>query len=288
MIETIHEFDFDAGQAPENVALLRDGTIVATLLMAGAVWWSTGVIEQVVPGADGTMAVGLAVDGDDRLYVAVQSPDSDVAGIWRRSADVPRWTRIAAAEPTAGLNGITFDPAGTLYVADSRNGNLLSWRPGMDSLRLWLEDPLLQPTDPTDPVLATGCNGLKYLQHALYVTNTAQACVLRIGIVEGRPAEQLDTVIAGVPADDLAFDSQGNLFLAVHPENTVLRVAPDGARATIATAADGCDGPTAIAVTDDGLAVSNLGILGDTHRPSVLRIAIPVGSPVLPLPTLAD
>lgn len=285
MIETVREFDFDAGQTPENIAILRDGTIVSTLLMAGAVWWSTGVIEQVVPGTDGTLAVGLAVDGDDRLYVAVQSRDSDVAGIWRRPADVPRWTRIAAAEPAAGLNGITFDPAGTLYVADSRNGNILCWRPGMDALEHWLDDPVLHPTDPTDPVLSTGCNGVKYFQNALYVTNTAQARVLRIGLVEGRPAEE---IISGVPADDLAFDSQGNLYLAVHPENTVLRVAPDGARTVLATAADGCDGPTAIAVTDDGLAVSNLGILGDTHRPSVLRIAIPVGSPVLPRPTLAD
>ncbi|WP_433258259.1 SMP-30/gluconolactonase/LRE family protein [Streptosporangium sp. CA-135522] len=253
--------------------------------MAGTVWRSTTGAEQIAGPGAGAMPVGIASDADDRLYVAVRSEDANVAGIWRRDT-TGHWARFAAAGIRTGLNGITFDEAGTLFAADSVNGKILFLPPGDDTLRLWLDDDRMKPTSPHDPVSSTGANGVKVWDDGLYVTNTAQATVLRIDIRDGRP-DKVTEVHSDIPADDFAFDASGNLYLAVHPENTVWRIAPDGAATVLATADDGLDGPTAIAVVEDGLLVTNLGLLGTRHTPSLLRLTMEVGAPALPRPTLS-
>lgn len=284
-VTTLKSFDFNAGETPENIVVLTSGTICTTLLLARGVWRSNDGTERVVRDHDDAMPVGLASDADDRLYVAVRSNDANVAGIWRRDA-AGRWTRFAAAEARAGLNGITFDESGTLFAADSVNGEILYLPPGQRELQLWLDDARLKPTAPDDPVSSTGVNGLKFWDGGLYVTNTAQATVLRIDIQAGH-ADQVTEVYSDIPADDLAFDVSGNLYLAVHPENTVQRIAPSGAVTVLATADDGLDGPTAIVVVREGLLVTSLGILGTRHTPSLLRLSMEVDAPALPRPKLA-
>ncbi|UQA60486.1 SMP-30/gluconolactonase/LRE family protein [Polyangium aurulentum] len=284
-VTTLKSFDFNARETPENIVVLTNGTICTTLLMAGAVWRSTDGAEQVVREHDDALAVGLASDADDRLYVAVRSRDANVAGIWRRDA-AGRWARFAAAEARAGLNGITFDESGTLFAADSVNGEILYLPPGQRELQRWLDDDLLKPTAPDDPVSSTGVNGLKFWDGGLYVTNTAQATVLRIDIQAGQP-DKVTRVYSDIPADDFAFDVSGNMYLAVHPENTVQRIAPNGDVTVLATADDGLDGPTAIVVVREGLLVTNLGILGTRHTPSLLRLSMRVDAPALPRPKLA-
>ncbi|WP_345347609.1 hypothetical protein [Actinoallomurus liliacearum] len=283
-VTTVKSFDYGARETPENIVVLKDGTICTTLLAAGTVWRSTTGAERVVRRSDDAMAVGLASDADDRLYVAVRSQDEAVAGIWR-SDTAGCWARFAAAKASAGLNGITFDDEGTLFAADSVNGEILYLPRGHDDLQLWLADDRLKPTSFDDPVSGTGVNGVKFVDGSLYVTNTAQATILRIEPQAGRPSRTTE-IHSGVPADDFAFDAFGNIYLAVHPENTVQRIAPDGVVTVLATADDGLDGPTAVAVVEEGILVTNLGILGTRHAPSLLRLSVKVGAPVLPRPKL--
>jgi sugar lactone lactonase YvrE len=283
-VVTLKSFDFRAGETPENLVVLTDGAVCATLLLAKTVWRSTGDEERVVANDPDAMGVGLAADADDRLYVAVRSASSDIAGIWRRESD-GRWARFAVAETGTGLNGITFDDAGALFAADSVNGRILWLPPGERALRLWLDDVALKPTAPNDPVSSTGVNGLKMWRGALYATNTAQATVLRIDL-EGEKPGAVTRLHASIPADDFAFDVDGHLYLAVHPRNTVERIARDGSRTVLATADDGLDGPTAVAVVEGGLLVTNMGILGTTHAPSLMRISTTVGAPALPRPRM--
>lgn len=278
----IASFDHDRGEAAENVVVLGDGTICVSLLMSGLVWCSPDRRERVVGGVDGTIVVGLAADDADRVYAAIRSEAPDIAGIWRRDAP-GRWTRYAAASPDVGLNGITFDADGTLYAADSSNGAILRSPVGATVLETWLSDERLTPIGGTDPVLTTGANGLKFYGGDLYVTNSARANVLKVAVRDGR-ADGLSEVLTGVVGDDLAFDLDGNLYVAAHPANEVIRVDSTGTRTVLATAADGLDGPTAVAVTDGGIVVTSLGLLGTRHAPNVTRIDVPVGAPALPRP----
>jgi sugar lactone lactonase YvrE len=277
-------FDHSAGEMPENIVVLADGTICATLLLAGSVWLSGGEPERVVPEPADAIVVGLASDAEGRLYAAVRSATDTVAGIWRREAP-RRWVRFAAAETRAGLNGITFAEDGTLFAADSVHGEILCCAPGDDTLRLWLAHEGLTPTSPDDAVSSTGVNGLKVWDGALWATNTAQGAVLRIAM-DGRHPGEVTQVYAGIPADDFAFDTSGTLYLAVHPRDTVVRITPDGAKTVLATEADGLDGPSAIAVTTDGLLVTSLGMLGSRHTPNIVHLALDVADPALPCPRM--
>ncbi|WP_433444911.1 SMP-30/gluconolactonase/LRE family protein [Nonomuraea sp. CA-141351] len=277
-------FDHSAGEMPENIVVLADGTICATLLLAGTVWLSNGKPEPVVPEQADAIVVGLASDAEDRLYAAVRSTTETVSGIWRREAP-HHWTRFAAAESRAGLNGITFTEDGIVFAADSVNGEILCCSPGDDTLRLWLADESLAPTSPDDPVSSTGVNGLKIWDGALWATNTAQGTVLRIGIDQGRAGE-VTQVHTGIPADDFAFDTSGTLYLAVHPRDTVLRITPGGEKTVLATEADGLDGPSAIAVIDDGLLVTSLGMLGSRNDPNIVRLPLDVAKAALPRPRM--
>lgn len=279
----VKTFDYSAGEMAENIVVLADGTICATLL-AGIVWSSSGESERVVQGQADAITVGLASDSEHRLYAAVRSADETVTGIWRREAR-QRWTRFAAADTRAGLNGITFAEDGTLFAADSVNGEILSCPPGQDTLRPWLVDERLAPTTGEDPITSTGVNGVKVWDGDLWATNSAQGTVLRIGIEAGGPGE-VTQVYDGIPADDFAFDSSGALYLAVHPSDTVLRITPDGVRTVLATEADGLDGPSAIAVADDGLLVTSLGMLGSRHSPNIVHLPLEVAASALPRPRM--
>ncbi len=282
-VSTLVEYDFALGHTPENVALLADGTVCTSLLLAGAIWRSTSGVEKPVSEGGHALALGLAVDGHDRLYVAMRSQDPDIAGIWRH--DGRGWARHALAHTDDGLNGITFGPDGTLFAADSVNGRILHLPAGAHELRLWLDHEALRPTGTEDPVLSTGANGVKIHDEYLYVSNSARGAIYRVEIHNGAPgavAEYLD----GYPVDDFAFDAMGVLYLAVHPDNRVVRVEPDMSVKELASAAAGIDGPSAIAVVSDGLLVTNLGLLGERHRPSLMRIECEVAAAALPQPMI--
>jgi hypothetical protein len=279
----VDSFEYSLGDTPENIVITdrSNDEFVATLL-DNTVWWSDGHTEQVVPGSSDAVTLGVAEDAESRLYVAVRSQDQSVAGVWRRGTD-GNWTRYAAVAPDVGLNGITFGADGTLFAADSVNGKILSVRPGESSFDVWLDDPALKPTSSADPVAASGVNGLKVFDNYLYASNTAQKTLLRIPLSE-RGFNSPELVVSGYAIDDFAIDSSGAFYLAVHPDNNVVRVDATGQHSTLGTADDGLDGPTAIAIAQSGILTTNLGFLGTKHQPAIIFLTSPVAEPVLPQP----
>ena len=279
----VRSFDYALGDTPENIVITdrSNHEFVATLL-DNTVWWSDGHTEQVVPGSSDAVTLGVAEDVESRVYVAVRSKDQSVAGVWRRGPD-GNWTRYAAVAPDVGLNGITFGDDGTLFAADSVNGKILSVSPGESSFDVWLDDPALKPTSSADPVAASGVNGIKVFDNHLYASNTAQKTLLRIPL-SGRGFSSPELLVSGYAIDDFAIDSSGAFYLAVHPDNTVVRVDATGQHTTLGTTDDGLDGPTAIAIAQSGVLATNLGFLGTKHQPAIIFLTSPVAEPVLPRP----
>jgi sugar lactone lactonase YvrE len=90
-------------------------------------------------------------------------------------------------------------------------------------------------------------------------------------------------------ADGLALDVDGNFYVAVSPQSTLLRVAPAGGITTLATAADGVDNASSLAFgTGRGdrkaLFLVNFAFFGPpaSANPALLRLE--VGVPGVPLP----
>ena len=134
-----------------------------------------------------------------------------------------------------------------------------------------------------------GANGIVVRDHAVIVTNTEGASIVRIPIRRDGSAGAASVVAQGpalLGADGLALDVFGNAFVAVNPQNTLLRVDPHGSITVLATAADGLDNPASLAFgtsrTDrKSLFITNFAIFSAAPKPGLIKASVGVpGQPI--------
>jgi len=131
-----------------------------------------------------------------------------------------------------GLDGLTFDAAGNLYVTDAHEG--IIWKVGPDggAGEAWVKSPLLKPTRPPPPI---GANGLAFnsRETALFVANTANDTIVRIP-VSGSPLEPGTPEVfvnrAGGGPDGLIIDEHDNLWIACNQSNEIMVIEPHQGR----------------------------------------------------------
>jgi gluconolactonase len=241
---------------PEGVAVHRDGSV-----------WCGGERGQIYRiSADGSSmeqvastggyCLGMAFDRDDNLYVcdlkhqAVMKVDvkSDTTDTFATDAD-DRGLKIP--------NFPVFDDAGRLYVSDSHAFK----EPGPGIFRfdpdgkgeLWYAEPINFANG-----LALSLDG-RYL----YVSETFGNTVSRISIEEDGTAGAREEVasLPGALPDGLAFDVDGNLYIACYEPSQVLHMTPDGAVVRLIGDEEAhlfCH-PTNLAFRDSTLFTTNLG-----------------------------
>ena len=132
--------------------------------------------------------------------------------------------------PGAGLNDITFDAAGNVYVSDSFQG--IVWKTGKDGgvASVWVDSPLLRTTG----VPPFGANGLRFNREetAMFVANTGDDTVIEIpvtssgsGPVAGTPSVFTNSVNG---ADGLIVDQDDNLWVAANQADEIVVIDPTG------------------------------------------------------------
>lgn len=142
---------------PESV--LSAGKLLYVSLIEGGPWEADGKGGVALVNTEGQVtnaqwATGLnAPKGmalvNDRLYVA---DISEVVIIDAKTGKVLKKDKLAGAE---GLNDVTADGQGTVYISDSRTGNVLAYKDGKSEV--YLKD-------------LKGVNGVKWHNNKLYVT----------------------------------------------------------------------------------------------------------------------
>lgn len=233
----------------EGIAVARDGSV-----------WCGGErgqlfriapdgssLEQVA--STGGFCLGLAF-GPDGVYAC----DLKHRAVFRL-ADGTRLERFA--EGPAIPNALAFDPAGRLYVSDShafKEPGPGIWRFERDgSGGLWYSEPL------------DFANGIALApdRASLYVAETFGRRISRIAIGADGAAGAKEDVIAlpGVLPDGLAFDVEGNLYVACYEPSRVLRISAVGEVETLADdpEAHALCHPTNLAFRGTTLLASNLG-----------------------------
>jgi sugar lactone lactonase YvrE len=131
----------------------------------------------------------------------------------------------------AGLNDLTFDRAGNVYVSDSFQG--IIWRAGPTGgqATVWVDSDLLRTTG----VPPFGANGLRFNKNhtALFVANTGDDRVIKIPV----RAERTEVLGAGTPevfvnsingADGLIIDDDDNLWVVANQADEIVVVNPKG------------------------------------------------------------
>jgi len=171
------------------------------------------------------MLLGVAVDADDHVYVALvgggtpPAIDSAVLKLGRHG----KLTEVVKLPDGAFPNSLAFH-SGRLYITDSVLGAV--WRVRLTHGMVtpaapWLQDTLLAPGDPaTDPTaMGVGANGIAFRGERLFVSVSDYGRIVRIRVRDdGSPGAP--RVICKRPrlktADGIAFDARGRLWIATN------------------------------------------------------------------------
>ena len=189
---------------------------------------------------------GIAFDTKGDLYIAA-APFSEVVRI--KAAD------LNAAKPgiaqtfangVPGANGIAFDSMGTLFVSGGASGIVYSVGPNGGAAQPVAQiDRNVRTLPNSTATQAIVANGLKFdAKGVLHVADTSRGAVWRVIIGAdgkgGKPALLTQSpLLEG--ADDMAFSSNGDLWVAANEQNAIVSVSPAGVVKSIAK--NGSQGP---------------------------------------------
>jgi putative intracellular protease/amidase/sugar lactone lactonase YvrE len=234
--------EFPVNTFLENLAIDPNGTIFITSYESGKIYRLSPDGEQSEFASVNGNVAGIAIERDGNLLVAATI---------ERMPTILRIDATGSVEPLIALpdaiflNGMTHLMGDRYLVADSYQGAIWEVDAIAKSARIWLQDPLLNRSEVNNPFPAV--NGIKIYQNAVFASNTQRQLLIRIPLRDGGAPGEPEVFLSNINLDDFAFDADGNLYGTTHVYNSVIRISPTKQIATIATAAQGVTGSTALA-----------------------------------------
>ena len=166
-----------------------------------------------------------------------------------------------------GLNALTFDHAGNVYVSASFTGTIYKTGPSGGASTVWKQDPLLTTTG----FPPFGANGIQFNhdESALFVANTGNDTIVRIqngATPADRTASVFTNSING--ADGLMLDEHDNIWVCANQADEIVVVDPTGKAIAKLGDFDGVKNgspvgllfPASIARRGDWIYISNLSL----------------------------
>ena len=206
--------------------------------------------------------LGLGVHPSTRALLVADFGAGKVLSVDPLSGASQVFTDIGSA---SGLNALTFDSAGNVYVSDSFQGIVWRTGPAGGAAVPWKTDPLLATTG----VPPFGANGLAFNNSGtlLYVANTGNDSVVKIPVSGGvaGTASVLAYSING--ADGLAVDSSDNIWVVANQSDEIVVLDPTGKAIAKLGDFDGIDAkgaargllfPASLVFSGDSVLVTNL------------------------------
>jgi len=229
----------------ENLAVDAEGSVFVTV-------YSHNRVDRYDPatGATTTFAevpappMGLAFDAGGMLWMTSGTLYEGPGFIWRveRTGAVRQWCELPDA---TFMNGCTMHPNGRMILAcESSSGQIRGIDLGQPGrYDVWLQGDRLRPFVPKWP----GSNGIKIREGWAWITVSGRRLLVRVPIQSDGSSGAIEIGPGRLSADDFAFGMSGSLYITTHPEHTLVRLDPSGARTTLAGPEQGMVGSTACA-----------------------------------------
>jgi sugar lactone lactonase YvrE len=152
-------------------------------------------------------------------------------------------TLPSGSQAGSGLNALTFDPNGNVYISDSFQGIIWRFSPkesgaACGEASAWVTDPLLLPkVDNQQPqsVPPFGANGIEFNNEgtAMFVCNTAIDTIVKIPLTGalgkgGKPGTPVVFTNSINGCDGIAIDKSDNIWAAANQADEIVVVDPTG------------------------------------------------------------
>jgi len=226
-----------AGAAhPEGIAADSHGNIYVTTFAVEGTPSGTGqlfvfsphgrLLRQVSVAGSSTLLLDLAFHPQTGALLVIDFGGAQVLKVDPVSGHSEIFTSLAD-QGQPGLNVLTFDLGGNVYISASFAGAVYKTGPDGGAATVWVQSDLLKTTG----VPGFGANGLAFnrAHTTLFVANTGNDTIVKIPVnpsgSAGKPAVFVNSVNG---ADGLILDEDDNLWIAANQADEIVVINPSG------------------------------------------------------------
>jgi len=217
----------DGATLPEGLAVAPNGDVYVATFDGSkkiVVYNSAGMLLRTLTvGTSSGFLLGIGFHPQTHAFLVIDFGAGKVLNVNEHTGGASDF--ITLANPAgSGLNALTFDSSGNVYVSDSFNGAIWKSGPhGQSGLTTpWVQNALLKTSG--DPPFGANGVGFNKAQSILFVANTGNDTIVQIPVSGGNPGTPAIFTNSINGADGLVIDDHDNLWVAANQSDEIVVV----------------------------------------------------------------